>query len=735
MNTIVPPAFASTPVLPTRASSFLDSVLTEHLSDAETSSDNRLTLEKMQSEKLLAFLRNHAVSTVDIHKPIRGLRVNLFPVPALNKFVQDLFAESGSLPDVRRLISWVEITDSKMSSLAEAQPKRFTFVLHRDVVVRRRLKTPKESGERFSYERRTFMRLEFMHAFTGREQQPVLDMRCDLASFQQNPSAKYSLGRELTSDDERQLVFLLNFFLFPLRELNRVLRGWTSPQSWFVMGPESGRPVEVQLSENPFSPIDPHHPYAIFKRKDLHLDDDLQCPYLDRLRIDSLSFSFQPTLSIKALKAISGELTPTEVALEERANATVRSLVALQSAIFSSRRYYSDGSLGFSHRMRVETGFKGIGSAWKDAPDATLNAMAGASDAQRIESVSLQLFRPVHNHSLFTIGFRTFDCKAIARQFQQFGEYDSLRMAADRDNGVDMPSAPALLKTLNRSVEVSVSVHSRVLTNNFSIRSVEDLKRKILADYNGKVEELSIALIQMALTNSDIYYWNAPKRWLPWALSGEEEVNARLESWAEAAVATRHFEGVSSSRWAFMQRLPSRLSAESPEAAADLRSLFELSMMPEGKKKINRVRAVPELAFAAFFYWNAFPSENIWDILRDGDFIPEEWKAALLVPRQTQDPKQRAMYRLLRETCQFALNNFGVDMAYPKDLHLEVGRKSVEVLTTSKSRLSSKQPRAQTAALQALSNDSALTSLSYPGAFFRDLQAGKLFRPRKKPQT
>jgi hypothetical protein len=720
--------FSSTPVVPTRTSGVFEPVLTGQLQDADTSADTSLLLEEQQGQRLLRFLRLVGISMLEKED---NFRPGPFPRSQVNAFMESLFKGLPDNQEHQRLLSWVEIRDTSMESLKEPRPRKFLFVLHRNLVIRKAAMFA-EKGIKFQYSQRQISRLEFAHHFQGRGACSVLDFRCDFASFQQNPTSKYSLGRELSSDKDDQLVFLLNFMLFPLAELARVTLGKVRPHHNSEYD-KHGQVREIMLAENPVKVLPATKVQSIFRQEDVELNSRLDCPYLKSLRIDSLAFSFQPMFSKSAINAVldikPGDLTKTE--FDAKANELIARVVTMQSAIFRSRTYYEDSSTaGFNH-LKVEETWKGVSNLWKDEPEEVLTAIGNSSEAQKIRKVSLRTLRPVQGHSLYSISFSTFDARSIEKQFRKYGEYEYTRRQAEKSGRGSLPSGTDLAETLNQSIEITVGVHGRVLHNNYRILTLRDLRDKILNDYDGHVEHLSRDIIQRALTESGVYYWNIPRRWAALAFGSKKSFRKVLEKFTSRKKLKGHFEELSDERWDFLSSLPDLLPMEDESTRASLEVMFQLEKRYVGKHKakMKAIRSVPELAIALLVQWYLNPNRALWDLIMEADFVPDEYKEVLATPLRNKDPRRAAAYLLIKEVVVFLKANFGVDINYCRDLHVEVARKSAEALALRRDNAAKKTKRRENVTYGQIFDVPLLTEFTYSSFFFRGLRAGAVFPP------
>lgn len=764
-NQMTKRSFLVNTILPTRSSSFLDPVLSETLDNGDTNLNNRFQLDREQSRLLRQFLVERGTFTLSEPRSSSGdlstaeTTLSLYKASSLNAFVEELFSTAiAASSEVRKLISWVEVVDVTLKYLkSEEYPRRFNFVLHRDMVIRR--SSRKDGKVIHRYETRKQSRLDFQHSFYGKEQRPFLNMRTDYASYKSDPTVRYSLdsGPYIT-DAEDQLYETVNFLIFPLKELHRTLSGFPRAHRWCSEDDGYSEPVEVDISENTAYPVDESFPYPVFRSSGFVVDrKTAYAPYASNLRIDAITFTFQVTPLPSALRQLVDSCNLPKSADKDRVRELTRNLctaaVPLQSALFSAHKYYNDSSRASIAGVKVETGTKEIVTAWKEhreGRDELLRSMANSPDNQVVNSSTLKIFRPVHEHGLYTISFRTFDVEAIGRQFDKYGEYEHSRILNAKDGVRELPSQDKLLSRLSRSIEVSVTLHSRVLNHDLGIRTIDDFRRKVIDLHDRKVDRFASRVIQQALVRSGVYYWNSPSSWCRPLSYGRSQFRDSIRAFTREPSKIKHWESLSEERLVFLRTLPALIGSGDPSLLKPLHALFKTQRLPRGRRHRStaRIRAVPEFAVAAYIYWYILDTESLWDILTKTPLLPDDWKTLLSNPyRSTTDPRTKLLNSFIRDVLKFAIQNFGVDITYSYQLHAEALRKTVEVLTSTRKRgehsdfrpespLSipalGTMPIARLAGLF-LQDSEGLSPLSYTGLIFRDLQRVFALEPPATP--
>lgn len=690
---LVHPTFTTSPIVAARQSSAFGD-------DVPVEVESGLRLSPEASANLLELLRGRSLFLNEAHHPHQSKPIvfqgdskksasykdKSLNHPVLNSFIKSQFVPTDDKTfQVQRVVSWIEVTDFSRADLSVEFPKKFQFVLKKQLVTKfwKRLK-PTESNPTPKllpyYINRELVTVSFQHSYLqGRgPRQPMLDLRCDRASYFNNPSARFSFdGPPTKLKQESELEDLIRFLIFPVQELNRFLTGKLVKYPVSVM---EGCPLEVE--ERQLLPVMSHREYPVFSPMELKLRPDLECPILHQIKLTQLAFSMQRTLTDLAVAKLVAQSGLEEDGNPFRVDELIRDrnlrLIASYAAALNTKVHVGSQTASFRH-LDVETRFARVANSWGERSDEVVLDRFQSMSNQQIEAVTIKVREPIQRRDLYAIEFHTYDMARRRAELNKFGdEYEVLRNQSTALGG-EFPSKEQRLESLSRSIAMTVTVCRRILSHNLGANSISELRDKIRRNYGGNVQALAMSMMDKAFEASGLYYWSNPSQWGPLSFATQPSFTEMYKAFI-AARKIDHFDAIGEDRWKFLARLPKALSENDPAA---LKVLTDFCLRPE-KRRVNkskdasksqqfRVLGVPELAVSALLHWYFFPTSSIEDFIRDTSFFPPELVDAYVRDHGHVSKTNRALIELLvSDIKQFCRTNFGVDITVPRVLHQKV---------------------------------------------------------------
>lgn len=610
--------------------------------------------------------------------------------PALNEFVRSLFVgvKDKTVP-VQRVVSWIEVQDATVADLQLPHPKKFAFVLKKQLITKSWF-MPEPTKDNLDnreltarYTNRELVRVNFQHYHTsGGRHQPVLDLRCDRASYFNNPSARFSFNSIAppVKRDESTLRDLIRFIIFPAQELRRFLAAETQSYSVSVVND-----LPVNIEESIFRPVQDPEALIVFSRDQLRLKPNLECGILGHIKLTQLAFSMQRCLTDAAVERLVAKAGLESPPTKSQMGALLRDhnlrLIASYAAALGTKVHVGSQTTGFRH-LDVETKFARVANSWGSRSDEVVLDRIQSMSNQQIEAVTIKVREPVQRRDLYAIEFYAYDMPKRRAELKNFGsEYDVLRQKIS-GSGAPLPSLDQKLTELSRSIAVTVTVCRRVLTNNFGCSSVSDLRNKVRRDFGSDVQGFALSMMDSAFEVSGLYYWSDPSRWGPLAFATPAGLRQMYSNFVDARSLSGNIEGdIGEERWAFLASLPAALSARDPAAIRRIKKEFENPVTIRRNKSKNiakshraTIMCVPEVTVAALLHWYFFPTESTEDFIRDSEFIPDDHKNAYLQDYGYVDANgtRRLMEQLLGDVKRCCKSTFGIDLPVQRVQHQKV---------------------------------------------------------------
>jgi hypothetical protein len=434
----------------------------------------------------------------------------------------------------------------------------------------------------------------------------------------------------------------------------------------------------------------------------LRLSAKNQSTFLDRLKIASVSFSFHVQLSDTVIDLILREegLTRESPApsIDQALNNRICRIIAAQHATFESSVYYGSEVSGFKHKVLTSAKTTRATNGWTARSEWALDAYLASAENQAIESITLT--NKTERNTFYTISLASHNRARIRRSLEA-GGYANLMDQVERDGGHSIPVEDRVSQLAN-TLTITVTAHPRVLDNNMGIHSGSDLRDYIAQHCHGSVEDFAKELIRASFDKSGLTYWNGTEHWEV-ALADKAAFDAMIAEFAEQRVIKGKFATVSDSRWDFIASLPRAIDRDDEDTYFEMRRLAtKVGKLERGVrafasgKEMPRVgvTAIPEFSVALLCYWFKHGSEMSWDIFKNSDLLPHQYKVKFFANKAnevSEDGKQTVQGQvgvLLADCKQFILDNFGVNIEHSKDLHREVHRKRSEALFGRRARYS-----------------------------------------------
>lgn len=650
------------PVL-TGSSSFV------HGDTPDTKSHVGLNLK--EAERLFDFLDDHAIFLAEDKEAGQKLPASIPRIfshsTQLNSYAYrrfKLFPPEEQEPELT--LCWIEVhgVDRERHKARSGQEgsyfsTSFAFVLRRSLVTRKRDQRvagnkPEDLELHNVYVVRDLMSVHFRHFFQKGSGKHTISAVCDKASFVGNPAVRFALGSN--TPDENTADFLINLLVFPFKELQR-----------FSNGGKTGHKVydEKAVPELFYRRPKEDERDPVFRHSDLELDDQLHCPLLTRLRLNSLSVSFASEIGEEDTEATDEQTL--------QLSRILNSVLATYNAV-----YYKEGSaINISH-VTTERDDRRRQDAYREMDDEVASMVAHSMRENITKDVTLVSYDSSRTNMLSRVNMFVFNTQSVQQQIRRHGEYEPLRSRYKAATGEPAQSASQLVRSLGRSLVTIAMVTSRSLQSNFLIngdrlKTAEELRQILVVKEKGGASRKDVTpfyrrLALIALNATDLLYWNQNRSWYKAVTLSKKDLRLRLESWINSQPRELSFGKVSLKRWDRMYDLLNLMREDDEKLFERLQGMMEFDKVITNRNSSQRITAIEETSLAFLILALRRPEYNLHDLMATAPFVPERMRETM-ADKHVRSQYKNQCNQYMKDVRAYILYHFGIDLRFSVGLH------------------------------------------------------------------